>query len=300
VAGARCLIAAIVVSVAAGSPEAVQGNVKSLIEQLKKGRRGPLSDDLADARRRAAEKLGRMGPRAAEAVAELVASMRRDMDPGVRFRATVALGRIGAAARSAVPDLEEATHDVNWGVRRAVAEALERIGQPPPATRPDSGAGSPRRWVPTQEYPDGIVAEAERHSRRHSAKPWAFEGAPARVFTNRAGRYRVTWIRKDPLRNSYWYAWYEFKGKKIFYFGGSVGPSDLASPDIRDAPRWNISPGGAPVPSSRSGPSTRAASGRKAGSQVPVTRGPGGTREVAACRNMRPLGAPERLLPVGE
>ena len=103
---------------------------------------------------------------------------------------------------------------------------------PDPATRP-------ARWTRTQEFPAAIVALAERQDRKRSATPWRFEGVAAQVLADGKGRYRVAWVKKDPLRDSYWYDWYEFAEVKLVASGASSIPSLLKVPDVTKAPGWD-------------------------------------------------------------
>jgi HEAT repeat protein len=48
----------------------------------------------------------------------------------LREQAAIALGKIGPAAKSAVPSLQIALRDEYPEIRRAAAEALKRIGAP--------------------------------------------------------------------------------------------------------------------------------------------------------------------------
>lgn len=61
-------------------------------------------------------------PRLAQLTTEL-----RDTDPARRLAAASALGDLGAAAQSAVPDLEEAIADTDGEVCLAASDALARI-----------------------------------------------------------------------------------------------------------------------------------------------------------------------------
>jgi len=54
-------------------------------------------------------------------------SQAKDKDPNVRFRATEALGEMGAAAKAAVPTLAELLRDKEWSVRKSAALALRKI-----------------------------------------------------------------------------------------------------------------------------------------------------------------------------
>jgi HEAT repeat protein len=49
-------------------------------------------------------------------------------DPRVRREAALALGTLGPAAVSAVPELKDVANDQDESVRQAVAEALQKIG----------------------------------------------------------------------------------------------------------------------------------------------------------------------------
>jgi len=76
--------------IAADAPD-----IESLVRDLKSTK--------ADQRHRP-RRAGKLGPRAAPAVAPLVAALR-DKNPEVQFEALIALEHIGPAARSAVPEL---------------------------------------------------------------------------------------------------------------------------------------------------------------------------------------------------
>ena len=82
----------------------------------------------------AAEALGRVGPAARSAVPVLVAAAS-DARPDVRWRAIWALGRIGPAAAPAVPLLRAALADPD--VRWRAADALGAIGPRAVEARPD-------------------------------------------------------------------------------------------------------------------------------------------------------------------
>src|SRR5439155_8038 len=76
-------------------------------------------------RGRAAEALGRIGPAAKEAVPALARAMKDKDEVSVRAAAAEALGRVGAAA---VPELIEALKGKDAGQRALAAGALGRIG----------------------------------------------------------------------------------------------------------------------------------------------------------------------------
>jgi HEAT repeat protein/lysophospholipase L1-like esterase len=82
----------------------------------------------------AAEQLGRVGSAARQAVPDLIEAVS-DARPDVRWRAVWALGQIGPDAASAVPVLRTALGDAD--LRWRVAEALGEIGLPAAAAVPD-------------------------------------------------------------------------------------------------------------------------------------------------------------------
>jgi HEAT repeat protein len=77
-------------------------------------------------RQAAATVLGRLGPAARDAVPVLAQGLA-DPDPPFRRAAAQALGQIGAPAADALAALAAALADGNEGVRRATAEALPRV-----------------------------------------------------------------------------------------------------------------------------------------------------------------------------
>jgi HEAT repeat protein len=77
-------------------------------------------------RSRASRALWGLGPRAAPAVADLVAALEGDPDPGVRSRAAEALGAVGPKASGAVPALARALDDDT--TRSAALGALAQLG----------------------------------------------------------------------------------------------------------------------------------------------------------------------------
>jgi len=97
-----------------------------------------LADEDLNVRYWAASALGAIGPGAAEAVPALVGALRtsfpgRGLKGPERYYADAravcarSLGLIGAAARMALPALEEARKDEDPSVREAAAAAIERI-----------------------------------------------------------------------------------------------------------------------------------------------------------------------------
>lgn len=83
----------------------------------------------AEDRRHAAETLGRMGQAAREAVPALVEAVRNDSDAGMRKSAASALGQMGEAAREAIPLLIDALKDSDSEMRAQAAEALGNLGE---------------------------------------------------------------------------------------------------------------------------------------------------------------------------
>jgi HEAT repeat protein len=77
------------------------------------------------ARTRSAAAIGRMGPRAAEAVPALEAALK-DRQLSVRAAAAHALGQIGPAARPALGQLESLSHQ--GPLREVAARAIAQIG----------------------------------------------------------------------------------------------------------------------------------------------------------------------------
>ena len=78
-------------------------------------------------RRYAASALGRIGPAAKEAVPVLVLALKNDKDKLVREYAAYALGGIGPAAKEAVTALTDALTDEDANVHDAAKYALEKI-----------------------------------------------------------------------------------------------------------------------------------------------------------------------------
>ncbi len=90
-------------------------------------------------RRKAADKLAEMGPRAAQAVPALIRTMQDDSDWDERYNqvrraAARALGEIGYAARAANPALIEVLDSYDYKVRLEAVKALGKIG---PKQSPD-------------------------------------------------------------------------------------------------------------------------------------------------------------------
>ncbi len=85
-----------------------------------------LTDQNASVRRKAAIALGRIGPAAKEAVPALITALK-DENKYVRRVAAEALGRIGRAAKQAVAALTKASEDEDKDVREAAEEALKQI-----------------------------------------------------------------------------------------------------------------------------------------------------------------------------
>ncbi len=75
----------------------------------------------------AANTLGKMGPAAKKAVPKLVAAMK-DPEPLVREHAAEALGEIGPDAKDAIPALTQALKDSDARVRRDAVRSLGQMG----------------------------------------------------------------------------------------------------------------------------------------------------------------------------
>lgn len=86
-----------------------------------------LPDRWASRKIEAVRMLGNIGPPAAGSVGTLCGVLRSSGDGEIRRKAAWAVGRIGPAARSAVPALEEALADGDGNVRDAALSALVRV-----------------------------------------------------------------------------------------------------------------------------------------------------------------------------
>jgi HEAT repeat protein len=93
-----------------------------------------LRDEDPVARCHAAKALGKLGAAAAGAVPELTDGLG-DPDPMVRSMCAAALGKVGEAARPAVARLVETLRDPVVPVRFWAADALGRIGDLEPDAR---------------------------------------------------------------------------------------------------------------------------------------------------------------------
>jgi HEAT repeat protein len=74
----------------------------------------------------ACQSLGRMGPAAKSAIPTLVQALK-SKDGGVRQGAAEALGQIGKDAKAALPELKKLTGDIDPDVQAAAKEAIKRI-----------------------------------------------------------------------------------------------------------------------------------------------------------------------------
>ena len=107
------------------------------VEELQRAKRRQrirrlISDlELSDVEERleAVGALGRMGEAAREAVPALMHALENDFMAEVRCQATEALGQMGEAAREAVPALTHALEKDGDGVRAAAARALGQMGE---------------------------------------------------------------------------------------------------------------------------------------------------------------------------
>jgi HEAT repeat protein len=88
-----------------------------------------LSHEDKYVRRHAVWGLGKLGPLAKPALADLCAALR-DPDPRTASGAAQALGNTGAEAADAIPALTEAMRGTNIVLCRLAAKALSQIGRP--------------------------------------------------------------------------------------------------------------------------------------------------------------------------
>jgi HEAT repeat protein len=136
-------------------PEKISSAIQAAIEKAT----ALLDDPCWEVRRNAADALGGIGKPTPESVAALrrcladddpavriaavtalttvlpkkdsvplAARLLRDPNPGVRVLAAELLGRIGPAAREAIPALKEALGDCEYRVRIAAAKAIGQMG----------------------------------------------------------------------------------------------------------------------------------------------------------------------------
>jgi HEAT repeat protein len=96
---------------------------------------GGLKSSDAAVRLQTIDKLGALGPKAAEAVTPLT-EVFKDRSPKVRAHALWALGSIGAAAKPAVPAMAELLKDPDAHVRGQVVKAVMAIRPGPQVTVP--------------------------------------------------------------------------------------------------------------------------------------------------------------------
>ena len=87
-----------------------------------------LSDSREEVRAVAATGVSQFAGDAARAVPMLARLLTTDPYPMVRIAGANALGELGAISRSALPELQRAQRDSDFAVRRAVRDALVRIG----------------------------------------------------------------------------------------------------------------------------------------------------------------------------
>jgi len=111
-----------------------------------------LSDTNPSTRVQGAYGLSLQGPKAKEAVPDLVKALQSS-DALLRAQAALALGAIGPDARDAVPALTTALDDPEWSVRRQSAMALGAIG-------PDARPAVPVLHRLQNSDPNGLVRKA--------------------------------------------------------------------------------------------------------------------------------------------
>jgi len=120
------------------------------IAQIIAEQRQALATGDPQARIKAAERLGTMGPQAAEGVQALVDSLASE-DPKLKTAVIDALDKIGPAAQPARPALLPLLNNSPVEIRRAAAQALLKIGL-------DSAASA--QWVKAFQDEDDEVAAA--------------------------------------------------------------------------------------------------------------------------------------------
>ena len=76
----------------------------------------------------AARALGDIGPAASDAIPQIIEALRKDSTLS-RMEFAIALGKFGAEAKEAVPDLRSLLQDPDENVQGAAAKALQRIEQ---------------------------------------------------------------------------------------------------------------------------------------------------------------------------
>jgi len=92
---------------------------------------------------------------------------------------------------------------------------------------------------PVWEVPPKALEYAQSGGGLARADPWPFRGTIPRAFRDGDGNYRICWIKKDPLRDSYWWEWYEFSSDGTPRRGAAGPiPSRLKEPDPARIPGW--------------------------------------------------------------
>jgi HEAT repeat protein len=113
--------------------KAKEKRIEVILVRMGAGAVPALIEELADetSGEEAAHVLGLIGPRAADAVPNLIAVLNRHQAPAsLRSEAAFALGRIGELSAAIVPALSAALKDNKMEVREQAAEALGWIGSP--------------------------------------------------------------------------------------------------------------------------------------------------------------------------
>lgn len=122
--------AALVPALKQGERSAVKASASEMLVEFGEAAVPALAHAVKDERTRlgALVVLGRMGPAARDAVPEVLHALK-DREPRVRHAAIICLGEIGPAAKDAVPAIEGALADPHPAVRRAAGIALKNIGE---------------------------------------------------------------------------------------------------------------------------------------------------------------------------
>lgn len=124
------------------------------------------------------EALGGIGPAGAAASAPLLLARLQDDDPAVRRAARVALGRLGAGGRSALPRLIETAGDRDVAVRLDSLEALGQLEAAPRAVLPVALAALKDEDARVRVRGLELLWQVERHHKQLGPSLAALLGSP--------------------------------------------------------------------------------------------------------------------------